>query len=139
MLPGRAHREIHTNEYTRVVRKLFITTIMLAKISKYLSKDFLICFSVLTVSSLPSKQSLSPSQTHSKLMQLPSGQVNASGGQGAFGPQFFSSLASPQSLSPSQTQRFWMQRELAQVNSSVRQVVSKYNTCVRSKSVRQFC
>lgn len=30
MLPGRAHRKIHINEYTRVERKLAETALMLA-------------------------------------------------------------------------------------------------------------
>lgn len=139
MLPGRAHRKIHTNEYTRVVRRTGCNYDYARKDFPISWQRFLDLCSVLTVSSLPSEQSLSPSQTHSKLMQLPSGQVNDSDGQESLALQFRSSLPSPQSLSPSQTQRFWMQREFAQVNSSLRQVVSKYNTCVRSKSVRQFC
>lgn len=91
---------------------------------KLLRPDYRIRW-ILTISSLPSGQSGSPSQCQRLLIQAPVPQVNSWLLHGITG-QSFSSLLSPQSSSWSHFQRFWIQRPLPQVNSSERHVSSKW-------------
>lgn len=80
---------------------------------------------MLTCSSEPSEQSLSPSQSHLEVIQCPFKHWNSIVLLQLCKGQPVSSLLSPQSLSWSQRQLGWMHFPLAQVNSSARQVSSR--------------
>lgn len=82
---------------------------------------FLVC---LTVSSLPSGQSMSRSHLHHAEMQCPSAHEKCVCGWQVGAGQLTSSLLSPQSSSPSHTHRDWMHFPLPHVNSSERHVSS---------------
>lgn len=89
------------------------------KKSSQLKKKYL-----LTNSSDPSGQSVSPSQRHLAVIQRLSAHIKSvTDEQFVFG-QLISSLISPQSSSLSQRQRFCMHRPLLHVNSSERHVSS---------------
>ena len=79
----------------------------------------------LTISSVASGQSRSPSHLHLLVMQYPLPQAKSFCRSHLFSGHFRSSLPSPQSSSWSHNHFFWMQLPLSQVNSSDVQVWSK--------------
>ena len=79
----------------------------------------------LTISSVASGQSRSPSHLHLLVMQYPFPQAKSFCRSHLFSGHFRSSLPSPQSSSWSHNHFFWMQLPLSQVNSSDVQVWSK--------------
>lgn len=87
-------------------------------------KSLFITQMILTISSVASGQSRSPSQRHLLVMQYPFPHAKSFSGLHLFSGHFLSSLPSPQSSSRSQSHFFLMQLPLSQENSSGVQVWS---------------